>query len=32
MLVISELTLEEKRNMDSRETAERRDWLAKWSG
>jgi hypothetical protein len=32
MVVISELTLEEKRDMDSRDTVERRDWLGKWSG
>jgi hypothetical protein len=29
MVVINELTLEEKRDMDSRDTAEQRDWLGK---
>jgi hypothetical protein len=31
-MVISELALEEKQDMDSRDFAERRDWLGKWSG
>jgi hypothetical protein len=32
MIVINELTLEEKRDMDSRDFAEQRDWLGKCSG
>jgi hypothetical protein len=32
MIVISELTVEEKRDLNSRDAMERRDWLGKWSG